>query len=37
MEYMLFFRIDTLTGDKNPAPLIWFEDAVAELKRGTTT
>jgi hypothetical protein len=37
MEYMLFFRIDTLTGDKNPAPLIWFEDAVTELKRRTTT
>jgi hypothetical protein len=29
-EYLLFFRCDTLTGDKNPAPLKWFEDIVAE-------
>jgi hypothetical protein len=33
VTYMLFFRCDTLTGDKNPAPLKWFEDAVAELSR----
>ena len=23
--YYLFFKCDTCTGDKNPAPLIWFE------------
>lgn len=33
IPYMLFFRCDTLTGDKNPAPLKWFEDAVAEHMR----
>ena len=33
MEYMLFFRCDTLTGDKNPAPLNWFEDTVGEARR----
>ncbi len=33
LDYMLFFRCDTLTGDKNPAPLKWFEDIVAELTR----
>jgi hypothetical protein len=31
LEYMLFFRCDTMTGDKNLAPLKWFEDAVADL------
>lgn len=31
VEYMLFFRCDTLTGDKNPAPLRWFEDVVGEV------
>lgn len=24
--YYLFFKCDTATGDKNPAPLIWFEE-----------
>jgi hypothetical protein len=28
ITYMLFFRCDTLTGDKNPAPLKWFEDSI---------
>jgi hypothetical protein len=31
IPYMLFFRCDTLTGDKNPAPLKWFEEVIAEL------
>lgn len=26
--YYLFFKCDTSTGDKNPAPLTWFEEAM---------
>lgn len=26
--YYLFFKCDTSTGDKNPAPLIWFEETM---------
>jgi hypothetical protein len=37
--YYLFFKCDTSTGDKNPAPLIWFERhvtgiEVVEFERG---
>ncbi|NJB87255.1 hypothetical protein GGR26_003035 [Lewinella marina] len=37
--YYLFFKCDTCTGDKNPAPLIWFEEhmediEVVEFERG---
>ncbi|WP_116107273.1 hypothetical protein [Lewinella sp. IMCC34191] len=37
--YYLFFKCDTSTGDKNPAPLIWFEETaedieVVEFERG---
>lgn len=28
--YYLFFKCDTSTGDKNPAPLIWFEENMQE-------
>jgi len=27
-EYYLFFKCDTRTGDKNQAPLVWFESAM---------
>lgn len=26
--YYLFFKCDTCTGDKNPAPLLWFEETM---------
>ncbi|MGB3801399.1 MAG: hypothetical protein WA952_16395 [Lewinella sp.] len=37
--YYLFFKCDTSTGDKNPAPLIWFEETaedinIVEFERG---
>ncbi len=31
--FYLFFMCDTLTGDKNPAPVRWFEKAVPEIKK----
>ncbi len=30
--YYLFFKCDTLTGDKNPRPLEWFESEVSGIK-----
>jgi len=30
--YYLFFKCDTCTGDKNPAPLIWFEQHVSDIE-----
>ncbi|PPK87320.1 hypothetical protein CLV84_0258 [Neolewinella xylanilytica] len=30
--YYLFFKCDTSTGDKNPAPLIWFEETVDDIE-----
>lgn len=30
--YYLFFKCDTLTGDKNLAPLYWFEEHFPEIK-----
>lgn len=30
--YYLFFKCDTLTGDKNPAPLKWFESYVDDIE-----
>ena len=30
--FYLFFKCDTLTGDKNPAPLKWFEKALPQLE-----
>lgn len=30
--YYLFFKCDTLTGDKNPAPLKWFEKTIEDIK-----
>jgi hypothetical protein len=30
--YYLFFKCDTCTGDKNPAPLKWFESAIPGLE-----
>ncbi|WP_246050293.1 hypothetical protein [Neolewinella litorea] len=30
--YYLFFKCDTCTGDKNPAPLIWFEEHVDDIE-----
>lgn len=30
-EYYLFFKCDTRTGDKNQAPLVWFESAIPEI------
>ncbi len=30
--YYLFFKCDTKTGDKNPAPLKWFEQHVAGIE-----
>ena len=40
--YYLFFKCDTCTGDKNPAPLLWFERhmrdiEVVEFARGKAT
>lgn len=29
--YYLFFKCDTLTGDKNPAPLQWFEETIENI------
>ena len=31
-EYYLFFKCDTRTGDKNQAPLVWFESAMDGIK-----
>lgn len=31
--YYSFFWADTSTGDKNPAPLLWFEDCVKGIKK----
>lgn len=31
--YYLFFKCDTCTGDKNPAPMKWFEQAVPQVDR----
>ncbi len=30
--YYLFFKCDTSTGDKNPAPLIWFEETMEGIQ-----
>lgn len=30
--YYLFFKCDTSTGDKNPAPLIWFETTMDDIE-----
>ena len=30
--YYLFFKCDTATGDKNPAPLIWFEETMEDIE-----
>ncbi|MEL6802752.1 MAG: hypothetical protein AAFO91_03090 [Bacteroidota bacterium] len=30
--YYLFFKCDTCTGDKNPAPLIWFESEIGDIE-----
>ncbi|MBB4080916.1 hypothetical protein GGR28_003555 [Lewinella aquimaris] len=30
--YYLFFKCDTSTGDKNPAPLLWFERHVKDIE-----
>jgi hypothetical protein len=30
--FYLFFKCDTCTGDKNPAPLIWFEDTMEDIE-----
>ncbi|MDX1939923.1 MAG: HD domain-containing protein [Saprospiraceae bacterium] len=30
--YYLFFKCDTRTGDKNPAPLHWFENVVKDIE-----
>ncbi|TXB61384.1 HD domain-containing protein [Phaeodactylibacter luteus] len=29
--YYLFFKCDTQTGDKNPAPLLWFESHISGI------
>ena len=29
--FYLFFKCDTLTGDKNPAPLKWFENTIPDI------
>jgi hypothetical protein len=29
--YYLFFKCDTLTGDKNPSPLKWFEQTIPDI------
>jgi hypothetical protein len=31
--YYLFFKCDTCTGDKNPAPLKWFESTVKDIEK----
>ncbi len=30
--YYLFFKSDTSTGDKNPSPLVWFEEVVKDIE-----
>ncbi|OAV42816.1 hypothetical protein [Lewinella sp. 4G2] len=30
--FYLFFKCDTCTGDKNPAPLIWFEESMEGIE-----
>ena len=30
--FYLFFKCDTSTGDKNPAPLTWFEDTMEDIE-----
>jgi hypothetical protein len=30
--FYLFFKCDTCTGDKNPAPLIWFENTMEDIE-----
>ncbi len=30
--FYLFFKCDTSTGDKNPAPLVWFEDTMEDIQ-----
>lgn len=30
--FYLFFKCDTSTGDKNPAPMIWFEDTMEDIE-----
>ena len=30
--FYLFFKCDTCTGDKNPAPLVWFEDTMEDIE-----
>ena len=30
--FYLFFKCDTCTGDKNPAPLLWFEEEMEGIK-----
>ena len=30
--YYLFFKCDTCTGDKNPAPLLWFEKHISDIE-----
>lgn len=30
--YYLFFKCDTCTGDKNPAPLQWFEENMPDIE-----
>ena len=30
--FYLFFKCDTCTGDKNPAPLIWFEEKMSGIE-----
>lgn len=30
--FYLFFKCDTCTGDKNPAPLTWFEDTMDDIQ-----
>lgn len=30
--FYLFFKCDTATGDKNPAPLIWFEEEMEDIE-----
>lgn len=29
--YYLFFKCDTKTGDKNPSPLVWFEQTIPNI------
>ncbi len=31
--FYLFFKCDTLTGDKNPAPLKWFENTIVGITK----